>query len=107
MPFLVDDDLHVIRIPDGFRVGEFPHQRDHVGVPFACRVQGTFDDLGLDQWLVALNVDDDRVIGQLGGHLRQPVGTASMVGPGQDHIAAKILDGLLYAVVVGSHHDAV
>ena len=61
---------------------------------------------GIQQRLVALDVDDDAA-GQRSGHLGQPIGPAFVVGPRHPGRAAESLDRSSNALVVGGDDHGV
>ena len=64
------------------------------------------DDLGHDQGLVALNVDDVLAV-VVAGHLGDTVTAGGVVGCGQHGLAAESLDGVHDALVIGGDHQLV
>ncbi len=66
---------------------------------------GGIDGGGIDQRLVALNVDDD-VAGFGGGSFRHAVGAGGVVGARHSHLCAEIPCDLAYAFVISGNQDA-
>jgi hypothetical protein len=97
----IDDDLHDVRIAVIGGLDDRTAQRRHDG---ACvvdeRLQRLGDHLRLDQWKVALDVDDD-VARQLGRDFGDTVRAGLVVASCHPYDAAKSLHRGCDAIIVG------
>lgn len=103
VPAIVGDNLDHIGIAKFIGVGKGAAERAHLdGRVGQERRNGSIDGVGLDQRLIALQVDDGTA-GVGSHHLRDSIGAAHVVDARHDRGAAETAHGARDALVVGGH----
>jgi hypothetical protein len=101
----VDDHFHDVRIRELAGRGDPVVQRGHLQRSVGQERRHRFANrIGIDQWLVALHVDDDVAV-ERRGDFGQTIRRAVMIGARHPHLAAELLHGPRNPHVVGRDDD--
>jgi hypothetical protein len=101
--------FHSVRVKRLFGTVDRHRQCGHPNLTLSKVFCDLTDNNRRNHWLIALNVNDDRVVTELAffNHLGQTLGTRLMIGTGHAHFTARCFDRARNVFMVGCDDNAV